>query len=438
MAQQLIMMLKTIVTITKIKTNNMKKLIVLALVVLVSTVSFAQKKELKTASKAISKSNYAEAKAALSQAKGMMSSMDDKQKSQYNLLMAQTLYANGAATDSEISEAVEYLNNVDSDSYESEAQALRNTMQNAFLSKANDLYTQNKFGLASSKFEQLYRVVPADTTYLYYAAVSSVANQDYETALDYYIELDELGYTGIQKEYFAVNKETGEEEVMDKNTRDIYIKSGDYIKAGERFTESKSAEITKNIALIYVQLDKKDEAIAAIKKARKNEPENIDLILTEANMQLKLENTEEYKALIQEALAIDPNNLDLIFNLGVLSAEAGDNENAKKYYKQVVDQDPTYVNAQTNMAALILSGEQAIIEEMNGLGNSSADNKRYDELKNERMEIYNEAIPYLEGVLKVESDNLQAAKTLMNIYSATGDTENFKAMKAKVQELSGN
>ena len=33
---------------------------------------------------------------------------------------------------------------------------------------------------------------------------------------------------------------------------------------------------------------------------------------------------------------------------------------------------------------------------------------------------------------------IDAAKTLMNIYSATGDTEKYKAMKAKVDALIGN
>lgn len=436
MAQLLIMMQKTQTMITKIKTNKMNKLIVFALAVLVSTLSFAQKKELKAADKAISKSNYAEAKAALSQAKSMMSNMDDKQKSEYNLLMAQSLYANGAGSETELDQAIEHLNNDGATS--SDAQALRQAIESDLLTKANDLYTGKKYDAAAKKFEQLYKTVPADTTYLYYAAVSAVTGQDYETALNYYLELDNIGYKGQHTEYFATNKETGLEEVMDKQTRDLYVKSGEYIKAGERLTESKSAEITKNIALIYVQLDKKDEAISAIKKARKNEPDNVGLILTEADLYYKLDDLDNYKALVEEAIALNPNDVDLLYNLGVISAQIGDDNSAKNYYKRVIELDPTYINAQTNMAAIILEGEQAIIEEMNGLGSSSADNRRYDELKDERMQLYNDAIPYLESVLKVDSNNLQAAKTLMNIYSATGDTENYKAMKAKVQELSGN
>lgn len=414
----------------------MNKSVLIALAVLVSTLSFGQKKELKAADKAIKNSNYAEAKAALDQAESVMSAMDDKQKSQYYLLRAEALFANGAGSDSDIDSAIEHLNK--SDINDSGVKALQSNMENSLLTKANDLYQGKNYDSASNKFGQLYRAVPSDTTYLYYAAVSAVTGQDYETALDYYLKLDEIGYKGQQTEYFATNKETGEEEVMDKQTRDLYIKSGSYIKAGERLTESKSGEITKNIALIYVQLDKKDEAIAAIKKARKNEPENVGLILTEADLYYKTGDLDSYKALVEEAVALNPNDVDLLYNLGVISAQIGDAEAAKDYYAKVIELDPTYINAQTNMAAIILEGEQALIEEMNSLGSSAADNKRYDELKNERMQLYNDAIPYLESVLKEDSKNIQAAKTLMNIYSAIGDTDKYKAMKAKVEELSGN
>ena len=64
----------------------MKNPILVALAILVSTVSFAQKKELRTAEKAIKNNNYAEAKSALNQAESMMSEMDEKQKSEYHLL----------------------------------------------------------------------------------------------------------------------------------------------------------------------------------------------------------------------------------------------------------------------------------------------------------------------------------------------------------------
>lgn len=415
----------------------MKKPVLIAMAILVSAFTFAQKKELKTAEKAIKNNNYAEAKAALSQAQSMMSAMDDKQKAQYHLLNAEALYAQGTANDADVSAAIDNLNQVSGGDFSTETAELRKNMENTLLTKANNLYKENNFTIAATKFDQLYNVVPADTTYLYYAAVSAVSGQDYENALKHYLKLNELGYTGQDTEYYAVDKETGEELTFDKNTRDLYVKAGTHIKPGNRMTESKSGEITKNIAFIYVNLDKNEEAIKAIKNARANSPKDVNLILTEANLHYKLGNTAEYKKLIEEAIQLDPNNIDLIYNLGVLSAEAGDKEAAKKYYNKVIEKDPTYVNALTNIASLILEEEQDIITEMNGLGTSAADNKRYDALKAKRGEVYQSAIPYLETVMEVDPTNVDVAKTLMNIFNAIGDAENSKKMKAKIEELGG-
>ena len=128
-------------------------------------------------------------------------------------------------------------------------------------------------------------------------------------------------------------------------------------------------------------------------------------------------------------------NAELQYNLGVIAAEAGDQETAKKYYNKAIALDPNYTDAQNNMAVLILQGEKDIIDQMNNLGSSAADNKRYDELRDERIALYKEAIPYLESTLRINPSNLQAAKTLMNIYSAIDETTKFKEMKAKVEAL---
>ena len=87
------------------------------------------------------------------------------------------------------------------------------------------------------------------------------------------------------------------------------------------------------------------------------------------------------------------------------------------------------------MAVLILSEDTPIIEEMNTLGTSSADNKRYDELRALRQTIFEAAIPYLETTFKLKPKDVQAAKTLMNIYRSTSNTDKYQAMKAKVKNL---
>ncbi|PWK17118.1 tetratricopeptide repeat protein [Xanthomarina spongicola] len=415
----------------------MKKQFIVALAIMVATFSFAQKKELKEAEKAIKDNNFAEAKTLLSQVEPMLSSMDDKYKAQYYYLNAEALYANGSANNDDVAKALKSLGLVQGE-YAEESKVLKNSMIQSFVKKGNEAYESKDYSVSSKNFENAYRVSPQDTLYLYYAAVTATGVQEFDRALVLYEELEELNYTGIETEYLAIDKETGEIEVFQsKNIRDISVKGGTHLKPTQRQTESKQGEIVKNMALIYTNQGDNEKALAALSRARKANPDDLNLLITEANLYFKLGDKDKFKDLLQEATERDPKNPELQFNLGVISQESGDLDSAKKYYDKAIELDPNYTNAKINMAAMLLDQEKGLIEEMNSLGSSPADNKRYDELKLERAQIYKSAIPYLESALKSDPSNVDAAKTLMNIYSATGDTDKFKAMKATVESLGG-
>ena len=413
----------------------MKKQIVVALALLIGAFSFAQKKELKAVEKAIKGNNFAEAKSILGQVESLIGSTDSKLQDKYYFLLGKAMFANGAGSNMDFQKAAESFNKVKS-GYTAEINEVKSGMLNSILTKANDALQKQDYASSSKGFHQAYKMSPKDTLYLYYAASTAVNGQDFNTALGMYEKLKDLGFTGVAKEYLAVNKEDGKEEVFgSEQLRDLSIKAGTHIKPEDRLSSSKRAEIVKNIALIYVTNGDNEKALAAMKDAREANPDDINLLLTEANVSYKMGNTDRFKALMEEATSKDPNNPELQYNLGVISYESGDHDSAKKYYQKAIDIDPKYVNAQINMAALILEGEKDIIEEMNNLGTSAADDRRYDELKGMRQDVYKSAIPYLKSALETQSDNLQAAKTLMNIYSALGDTDKYKDLKTKVDAI---
>ena len=246
-----------------------------------------------------------------------------------------------------------------------------------------------------------------------------------------------MDYSGVQMTYYATNIESGEEQSFaDKANRDFTVKTlKTHNKPRDDKSSSKKAEIVKNIALIYVSQGEDEKALAAMADARKENPDDLGLLLSEANVHLKMGNRDKFKMMMEEATAKDPDNAELQYNLGVLAAEAGNVEESKKYYKKAIALDPKYVDAYNNLAVIILGGEAAIVEEMNGLGTSSADNRKYDELKEKRSGLYREAIPFLQKALELKSSNLDAAKTLMNIYSVLGETDKMNEMKATIETI---
>ena len=421
----------------------MKKQVVLGLALMIGAFSFAQKKELKTAEKAIKSSNFADAKAAIGSAEALLSAMDDKTKAKFYFLKGQALYANGAGSDNEINDALSSFNMLEEAEkasgkmiYTSKANAIKIEMSNAFLKKASSAYEQKNYKVSTDNFERAYRMSSVDTTFLFNAATVAVLGKNYDTSLKLYKELMELGFTGITTEYMATEIETGKEVTFSNaSLRDLSIKAGSHNKSRNVKTKSKKGEIAKNVALIYVEQGENEKAIAAIEEAKQTSPDDFNLILSEANVYFKMGRRDKYREIIKKALDIEPNNLDLIFNLGVFAAEDKDFETAKGYYEKVIELDENYAKAHMNMAALILDQEQGIIDEMNALGSSAADDKKYDKLREKRQQMYKDAVPYLITVLDKEPNNISAAKTLMNIYSAIDDTDNFKAMKAKVEDI---
>jgi len=414
----------------------MKTQFITALFFAVSIFSFSQKKELKAVEKALKSNDFSQAKSMIGQVKPMLSSMDEKTKAKFYYLNAQTLYANGAGSNSDITMALDNLNSADG-FYVSEIAELKKSMENSYLTKTNDYYKLSNFEDASNGFEILYNISPNDTIYLYYAASSAVSAKNYDNALIHYNELRKIGYTGIKEKFYATNLETGEEESFDDvATRDLYIKSGSYIKPDERKSESKVGEITKNIALILSSQGKTDEALVAIKDARKSNPDNVDLIINEANLYLQIGDEEKFKSLLEEALDQQPNNENLHYNIGVISMKNNDIDKARSSFEKVLELNPSFADAALNLSTSYIDEGNSLIEDMNALGSSAADDKKYDELKAEKAEHFQTGANLLVKFLENNPEgNVKILEQLKNIYNALGDSEKAKEVANRLDSL---
>lgn len=400
-------------------------------------VAIAQKKEIRDAGKAIDKGSYAEAKTLLTQAESNLSDANSSLQADFYLFKGQAYLGTGENTPvADLMTAAEAFKKAQELGSEEAADGLA-AVTNSLVQSAIKDQNEEKYNKAAEKLYAGYQLNNKDTLYLYYAASNSINAGDYDTALKYYEELKGLGYTGIETQYVAVNKETGEEEVMAKIQRDLMVKSGDYINPEDRKVPSKAGEIAKNIALIYIDQGKNDQAIAAMNDAKLANPDDISLLQSEADMYYKLGDKEKYKELMEAIVEKDPNNPTIYYNLGVTSYEIGNTEAAIKYYNKALELNPKMTEARLNIAAAILSGEAAIVEQMNALGLSKADTQKYDELAEQRKELYRQALPYLEKVMVDNPENIEAIRTTMNIYYQLGEAEKAAALQEKLNQIQG-
>jgi tetratricopeptide (TPR) repeat protein len=138
---------------------------------------------------------------------------------------------------------------------------------------------------------------------------------------------------------------------------------------------------------------------------------------------------------MEEAIAQDPNNAVLYYNLGVVNGNKGNRDAAISYYKKAIELDPDYEPTYLNLASVILEGEADIVDQMNALGNSAAENRKYDALKQKREGLFLEAVPYLETLVSINPKNTDALTTLKNIFGTIGDTANFKKYRDVLDNL---
>jgi tetratricopeptide (TPR) repeat protein len=418
------------------------KYVILASALLITVATFAQKDQIKAAEKALKGGNSQEAVNILQAAESASATAPDAEKAQFFFVKGNAyldLANKKVDTDKNLSLAAK--------AYQDLISVEKTSGKMKFSTQAAASITEIKFKLinaaiADSKIDKhsdsakklydAYLLDKKDTLNLYYAASTYINAKNYDEALKLYEELKTLNYSGKGTSYLAVNKLSGEEDLFTTvQERDRMVKLGTHEKPRTEVLPSKRGEIYKNMALILVEKGKTEEAKKAIAAARVTNPEDTSLILTEANLYLETKDFETYKKLIAEVLLKNPNDADLIFNLGVLSANAKNQVEAEKYYKKVIEINPKYVNAYINLAALKLENEKQIIDEMNKLGTSPKDMKRYDILKKQREDLFRSVIPSLQKAVELDPKNTDVVKTLLNVYSALEMTAEYKALKAK-------
>jgi len=418
------------------------KLITLGLALFLGFSLNAQKKEIKNAEKAISDNNFPEALKELEDAKSLgILNEGDKWVIRYHTTKGNAYLGENSGLNQNLENLKKsgkaFNEALSIDESDTDAQDGLKKVRASLINIAIESQNNNDFSNSKDFLYASYELSKKDTINLYYAAGSAVSAGELEDAVTYFKELLALGYDGASTQYYAYTKDTNVKENFgtDKSYRDLMVRSNEYVNPEDVKSPSVKAEIAKNISTIYIQLKESEKAIEAIKIAREMNPDDITLIQAEADLYYQLDDLKKYQELMNIIKEKAPNDPVVYFNLGVSAEQLEDTEAAKEFYKTSIKLDPEYINSYLNLSALILSAEKPLVDEMNGLGMSKADNKRYEQLQALKTELYQEALPYLQKAYNAKPDNIGVLQTLMNIHYQLGNNEDAKLMKAKLDEI---
>lgn len=415
--------------------------IVLTLLLITGTIE-AQKEKIRDAEKEMNSGNTQNAITLLKSIEYQVYNSKDEERAQYYFIQGSCfLTLSDKKTDEAknlVLAAKSYRETIKIESesgkrkYSGQIESSFKNLKEKLIKAANDDSKNNKNIESGNELYEAYLIDKKDTINLYYAASAFLKGKDFVTAQKHYETLKVINYSGIGTNYYATNWSTGKEELFaTANDREISIQAGTHNKPRTEKRPSKRGEIYKNIALIYFQSGNIVNAKKAIADARIKNPEDISLALAEADLYIETNDYEAYKKAIAPILKKNLDDVELVYNLGILSSKAKNIPEAENYYLKAITLDPKYINAYINLSFLKIDEIEAINEDMNKLGTSPVEMKKYDDLKAKRDNKYKSTIPYLLKANEMNPADEEVSKSLLSIYNALEMTAEYKELKAK-------
>ena len=420
--------------------------------VLFFSFSFSQKKELRQIKRLIDEKFFQEAESALESNKDFLLSGDSKTDAQYYY------YATKIYTEIKsfklAKNSLEELMSINPSYYNAEMKLdYKNLEEILVVALVNAAVADNSSKKWMEGVDKLLLAYEMDKDnnidYLYFAASGAVNAENFDLALEYYLQLKEINYTGIKDEYFITNVESGVEEKVTETEYKIYQSSKEYINPRIGQTESRYPEIVKNIALIYVKKGEDELAIEAINEARSIQPDDLYLILNEADLYIRLSNNAsddslrsqyrlKFKEIMTLAVEKDPENGILYYNLGIISSEQGESDDAKSYFEKAIEFKPDYTDSYVAIVNILLQEQTVIIGEMDkiAMSNKRSDIAKYDQLKEDLNDVWRKCIPYCEKALEYDPNDIEVLKLLSQFYYKLDNLDGFKEIDAKIKQLS--
>jgi len=144
-------------------------------------------------------------------------------------------------------------------------------------------------------------------------------------------------------------------------------------------------------------------------------PKDAALLVEKINFYLEAGKYTDALTFVNNLLEVEPKNDGAWFIKGLAFDKMGKEDSVVYSYGKAIEINPKSTNSYINLAAVYVNKAKDINIEMNKLGNTSADIKKYDEMKGQVKELYLKAKPYLEKAKELEPDDKQVGRTLYQI-----------------------
>lgn len=169
-----------------------------------------------------------------------------------------------------------------------------------------------------------------------------------------------------------------------------------------------------------------NKAITTLEKGRKSYPNDSDLLLYLSNSYIGANKIDVAKEAFKEGVEKEPENKYYRYNYGVLLLGDEDFPAAETQFKKAIEIDPNYENAVYNLGVTYVKWGTKIQE---GL--------KEDEDNSGVKEKYRQALPYLEKVVELRSDDAASWELLGKVYAVLNMSDDATNAFKKADSLRG-
>jgi tetratricopeptide (TPR) repeat protein len=205
---------------------------------------------------------------------------------------------------------------------------------------------------------------------------------------------------------------------------------------GESF---KDAEVNTSLAANYAVEDflaakKYDEALKFAQGISEKMPQNIDILISIVNINLQKGDVAATETYINKALALDPLNKQLYYVLGTSYMDKKENDKATIALKKAIEIDPTYNEALYQLGAHLYN---LAVEKRNATVELDYKDPKAAKLEAEAMDLFKEALAPLEQYDKLNPSEKEVERIKSNYKEKfeSGKFDSNKLLEAQKSEI---
>ncbi len=253
---------------------------------------------------------------------------------------------------------------------------------------------------------------------LYNEAINSYEQKNFAQAEKYFYEVGNLA------KVFEFKSQKSPIEPLNslRNAATCADLAGNIEGAIKILTEMKDAG--KADTATYVKLGsflkkagKKEEAMKIIDEGLQKYSKDANLLIEKLNFYLDEQKYVEGLNYLNSLLEVNPNNAEALFIKGL----AYENEKIRNedsivyYYNRTIEVNPKSSKAWNNLGAYYVSQANKLNADIDKLGNSAADSKKYDEIKLKQKDFLLKAKPYFVKAKELSPDDQLIERNLKQI-----------------------